>query len=180
MWLALLWQLLTEGEEDRTICTAAYPAKRDWSEEAVQKFENTREAITLIRAQRSQKGMSPKEALDVTYSGDAHFCEDILSKLANLQSLNAVSSSPEGMSSIRVKQMEFYLDLGEHVNLEEEKEKLEKEMDYLKGFLKSVTAKLSNERFVSGAPAMVVDREKAKKADAEAKIKAIEQQLSRL
>lgn len=175
-----LWQKLADREENATICLANYPSHRPWQLEAVQRFENSREAITLIRAQRSQVGMSPKEALNVSYSGEAAAYPALLSKLANLSSLQAVDRAPEGASSIRVKQMEFYLDLGERIDPAEEKARLEKELDYLQGFLKSVKAKLSNERFVSGAPALVVDREKAKQADAEAKIKAIEEQLTRL
>lgn len=175
-----LWQKLANREEQATICLADYPVKRAWNEQSVQRFENSREAITLIRAQRSQVGMSPKEALKVQYAGEPVIYPALLSKLANLSSLERIESAPEGGSSIRVKQMEFYLDLGERIDPAEEKARLEKELDYLQGFLKSVKAKLSNQRFVGGAPAMVVDREKAKLADAEAKIKAIEEQLGRL
>ena len=175
-----LWQKLANREEQATICLADYPVKRAWNEQSVQRFENSREAITLIRAQRSQVGMSPKEALKVQYAGEPVIYPALLSKLANLSSLERIESAPEGGSSIRVKQMEFYLDLGERIDPAEEKARLEKELDYLQGFLKSVKAKLSNQRFVGGAPAMVVDRENAKLADAEAKIKAIEEQLGRL
>jgi valyl-tRNA synthetase len=175
-----LWQGLKARGEKETICTAEYPQKQSWTNDAVQRFENSREAITLIRGQRSQRGMSPKQALEVSYTGVMDFYSELLKKLANLDKLEAAKEAPEGMSSIRVKKTEYYLDMGDHHNPEEEKAKLEKELAYLQGFYKSVNAKLSNERFVSGAPMVVVDREKAKLADAEAKIKAIEEQLGRM
>ena len=75
---------------------------------------------------------------------------------------------------------EFFVPAGEQADLGAEKERIEKELDYLKGFLKSVEKKLSNERFVNNAPEAVVANEKAKQEDALSKIKALEESLARL
>jgi valyl-tRNA synthetase len=66
------------------------------------------------------------------------------------------------------------------VNLEEEKENLRKELEYTRGFLNSVMKKLSNERFVAGAPPQVIEMERKKQTDAEAKMKTLEDSLAKL
>jgi valyl-tRNA synthetase len=76
--------------------------------------------------------------------------------------------------------MEYAVPLGDLINIAEEKEKLEEELKYQQGFLNSVLKKLKNERFVNNAPEQVVQKERQKQADAEIKIKAIEEQLNKL
>ena len=174
-----LWQELAERNGE-SICVSNYPQKCSWNESSVLRFENSRELITRIRSERSARGISPKEAISVSYTGEEDFYPNLLKKLSRLDALNPVSEAAEGAVSIRVKQMEFYLQMDASIDPAEERAKLEKELTYQQGFLKSVDAKLQNERFVNGAPAAVVDRERSKKADAEAKIKAIQEQLQRL
>ena len=70
--------------------------------------------------------------------------------------------------------------LGSTVDVESEITKLEEELKYTQGFLNSVMKKLGNERFVNNAPAVVVEKEQKKKADAESKIKVIEEQIAAL
>jgi valyl-tRNA synthetase len=100
--------------------------------------------------------------------------------LCNVKSVTEVHEKPEQAFSFLVGTNEYYIPFGEQVDLEAERGKLEKERDYFIGFKKAVEGKLSNERFVSGAPAAVVDAEKKKLADALAKIAAIEEQLKSL
>ena len=137
----------------------------------------TEELVTAVRAQRSQRGISPKEPLDLVFKGEGQFYEEILVKLANIKSLKEGGKTGSGQVGIRVKQMEFHLDLGAFADSGEDREKLIKERDYLIGFLRSVEAKLSNKRFVEGAPADVVERERMKQKDAQAKIDAIGREL---
>ena len=66
------------------------------------------------------------------------------------------------------------------MDLEQERKKLTEELDYTKGFLASVNSKLANQRFITNAPDQVVENEKSKKADAEAKIKTLEESLASL
>jgi valyl-tRNA synthetase len=104
----------------------------------------------------------------------------VVSKLGNLSAYNEVSEEMSGAGSFLVKSSTYFVPLGDRVDVEEELKKLEEELKYTQGFLKSVMGKLSNERFVSGAPEAVVAKERAKQADAEAKIKVLEEQIARL
>ena len=101
-------------------------------------------------------------------------------KLCNIEAIDYVEQAPEGAFGFITGATEFFIPLNANVDVEAEIKKLEEELKYTQGFLKSVEGKLSNERFVNGAPAAVVDKERKKKADAEAKIAVIEQQLAGL
>ena len=102
----------------------------------------------------------------------------MITKLGNLSSLTYVDLKVDGALSFRVKSNEYYIPLAGAVNIIEEIATLKQELKYTQGFLNSVMKKLSNERFVSNAPEQVIDIERKKQADAEAKIKAIEEQIS--
>lgn len=175
-----LWHLLEERAEGQSLAQAEYPSTNAYHSESVERFEHSKQTVTSIRNLRSQVGMSPKESLSLFYSGKSPCLLGIAAKLANLSEISSVEVAPESASSFRIGQTEYYVQLGDRVNPEEEKEKLTKELAYQQGFLKSVQAKLNNERFVGSAPAQVVEREKAKMADAESKIEAIQLQLNKL
>jgi valyl-tRNA synthetase len=100
--------------------------------------------------------------------------------MGNLSSLTIVSEEVKAAASFLVKSTTFFVPLGANVDIEEELKKLQVELDYTKGFLNSVMKKLSNERFVSSAPDAVVAIERAKQADAETKIKVLEEQIAGL
>ena len=104
----------------------------------------------------------------------------IISKLCNVGNINYVEATPEGAFGFIVGSTEFFIPLTDSIDVEAEIKKLEEELKYAQGFLKSVMGKLSNEKFVNGAPAAVVEKERKKQADAEAKIAVIEQQLAGL
>ena len=97
--------------------------------------------------------------------------------MANLSSLEMVNEEVKGAASFRVKSTNFYIPMDGFIDEEEELNKLEEELKYTLGFLISVKKKLSNERFVNNAPAAVVEKERAKQADAEAKIKVLEDRI---
>ncbi len=175
-----LWHLLEERAEGQSLAQAEYPSINAYHSESVERFEHSKQTVTSIRNLRSQVGMSPKESLSLFYSGKSPCLLGIAAKLANLSEISSVEVAPESASSFRIGQTEYYVQLGDRVNPEEEKEKLTKELAYQQGFLKSVQAKLNNERFVGSAPVQVVEREKAKMADAESKIEAIQLQLNTL
>ena len=90
------------------------------------------------------------------------------------------AAKPAGAAAVMVKTTEYFIPLGSMIDAEAERERLTKELDYARGFLASVLKKLSNERFVQNAPEQVVANERAKQADAQAKIKALEEQLAAL
>jgi valyl-tRNA synthetase len=173
-----LWHALSVEERvDQSICRTKYPEVSRWAPTSLEKFMVTEELVTAIRALRNQRGISRKEPLDLVFKGEGHFYEHMLVKLANIKSLEEGGKTSSGQVGIRVKQMEFHLNLGSFANSGEDHEKLIKERNYLIGFLRSVEAKLSNKRFVEGAPADVVDRERMKQKDAQAKLDAISREL---
>ncbi|MBN4051887.1 valine--tRNA ligase, partial [Cytophagaceae bacterium AH-315-L13] len=104
----------------------------------------------------------------------------IIKKLANIDQLTMIDSKVDGALSFAVGSDEIFVELEGKIDVEAEVSKLTKELEHAKGFLKSVDAKLSNQGFVSNASAEVVDREKQKKADAESKIKVLEDNLANL
>jgi valyl-tRNA synthetase len=104
----------------------------------------------------------------------------VIIKLGNLSEIKVISEKPEGAVSYITAAAEFYIPVGGLHNVEEEINKLVEDLAYTRGFLESVMKKLNNEKFVSQAPAKVLDMENRKKSDAETKIKAIEERLEQL
>ncbi|MFN7014708.1 MAG: valine--tRNA ligase, partial [Bacteroidia bacterium] len=137
-----------------------------------------------VRNVRNQKGISPKEKLEVYQFSTKkdNYCEldAIAIKLCNLSAFNYTDKKIEGAYSFLIKTFEFYIPLKENINSALEIERLTKELEYNKGFLDSVIKKLNNEKFVNSAPEKVIEMERKKQADAEAKIKAIEKQINAL
>jgi len=134
-----------------------------------------------VRNTRNERGMSPKEALDVQVKGAAPMREAVsalVNKLANVGAITSVEKAGEGSVTFLVGTTEYAVDLDGNIDTEAEVKKAEAELGHLRGFLSSVEKKLSNERFVSGAPPQVLEMERKKKADAEAKIKALEERLA--
>jgi len=133
--------------------------------------------VTEIRNTRNSKGISPKLPLDVIVKTEAVSdylqWEYIIKKLANIQNLNFNAAKPEQCISTLVGKEEVFIPYHEEINEEEEKKKREEELAYLQGFLKSVEAKLNNEKFVANAKPEVIEKERQKKADAEEKIKKL-------
>lgn len=142
-------------------------------------------AITQVRSFRNQKGLSPKLALDIammcadeSYKAEYEQAAGLLRKLANIGEITFVSAKPERANSVLVGTDELFILLEEEVNVEEEKERISKELEYLNGFLKSVNAKLANEKFVANAKPELVEKERQKHADAEVKIRSLEERLN--
>ena len=104
----------------------------------------------------------------------------VIAKMCNLSSISKVEEKAAGAVSFLVRTTEYAVPLGNLINVEEELAKLQEELKYQKGFLASVMKKLGNENFVSKAPAKVIEMEKKKQADAESKIKSIEESIAAL
>ncbi|EIM75801.1 valyl-tRNA ligase [Nitritalea halalkaliphila LW7] len=178
-----LWHALRDREEGDALIVASWPKKETFDPAILQDAAQIFDVVTQIRNVRSAKGISPKEAfvLTVNTQQETRYTayKAILMKLANLTDVQ-FGSEVEGAISFVVKADECFLPLGEQIDLEKERETIEKELAYTKGFLASVQKKLSNARFVAGAPEQVVANERQKQADAEAKIKALEESLQKL
>jgi valyl-tRNA synthetase len=178
-----LWANIKDRDKSDCIIVSEWPEAGAHNDEKLKRVEFIFEVISSIRNTRNNKGISPKEALPLVINGkksDFEGLEDVLVKLANIESISYASEKPEQCFSFIVKSTEFYLVANDAIDVEAEKETLQKDLEYQKGFLKSVEKKLSNDKFVNNAPEKVVEMEKQKKADAEAKIKAIEDSLAQL
>ena len=176
-----IWSLISEREskEDRLIVTP-WPKVTKIDKGILENEKIAAEVISGIRTIRNEKNIANKDQVELfvklNEKSDPYF-DSIISKLGNLSTLTYVDEKVEGALSFRVKSNEYYIPLAGAVNIEEEIATLEQELTYTQGFLNSVMKKLSNERFVNNAPDQVITMERKKQADAEAKIKAIEEQL---
>ena len=177
-----IWQLLEERNEGESIMINQMPEAFDFDVALLAAFEDVKDAVSGIRKIRKEKNIAFKDTIELSVQqGDKGFdpkFNSILVKLGNLSALNTVTEEVKGAASFRVKSTNFYIPLEGFVDVEEELKKLEEELNYTKGFLNSVMKKLSNERFVNNAPEAVVANEKAKQADAEAKIKVLEERIA--
>jgi valyl-tRNA synthetase len=176
-----IWHAIAERKEGNDIIIAQQPKLQAIDEAILKQFEFTQEVINNVRKVRSDKNIAFRDAIQLVVKGTANKDFDcVIAKLCNVGEVSYVAEAPAGAFGFIVGSTEFFVPLTGSVDVEAEIKKLEEELKYAQGFLKSVEAKLSNERFVSGAPAAVVDKERKKKADAEAKIAVIEQQLAGL
>ena len=176
-----IWHAIAERKEGDDIIIAQQPIFQGFDESILKQFEFTQEVINNVRKVRSDKNIAFRDAIQLVVKGTANKDFDcVIAKLCNVSEVSYVAEAPAGAFGFIVGSTEFFVPLTGSVDVEAEIKKLEEELKYAQGFLKSVEAKLSNERFVSGAPAAVVDKERKKKADAEAKIAVIEQQLAGL
>ena len=140
------------------------------------------EAIQQIRNLRNAKGLSPKEAFEISiHAHDESFYAPyffLIQKLGNVSAIEFVKNQPAGTSLLPVDTDEIFVHLHLQIDAEAEREKAMKEIEYLEGFMKSVDAKLSNEKFVANAKPELVEKERQKKADAEMKIAALKKSFS--
>jgi valyl-tRNA synthetase len=178
-----LWHQIKQRNVEESLILASWPEAKGFDTKIIEEANQVFEVVSQVRNLRASKGMSPKESLDLTINtkNEALYgrFSAVLNKLANLSSLN-FGEKVENAISFVVKSDECFIPMGDAINVEEEKENIQKEIDYTKGFLNSVMKKLSNERFVAGAPAQVIEVERKKQADAEGKIKALEESLAKL
>ncbi len=178
-----IWQDLAERGEGESICVASMPKAAEADEAALARFALAQEVVSAVRNIRKQKNLPQKEALELKVVRDENYpaeYEAVIAKMANLSQVVFVEEkNPMDAASI-VKTTQYFVPMGDNIDKEAEIEKLQKDLAYQQGFLATVMKKLSNERFVSSAPAQVVANEQNKKRDAEAKIAAIEAQLAAL
>lgn len=176
-----LWQHLTERKEGESIMYASTPKSAAVDNDILAAFAIAKEIITGVRGVRAAKNISPKESLNLNLvGGEADIPVAVIKKLANVDALTFNTEKDSTAASFMVGTLEFNVPLGGMIDVSAEIARLEKECDYLTGFLASVNKKLSNERFVNNAPAAVVDAERKKKADAESKIATIRESLNAL
>ncbi len=175
-----LWHELKERKEGEAIIVAAWPKAEGFDDAVLKETDLLFEITSGVRNIRNSKGISPKEALELTTDSKAiDTIGESLQKLGNLSEIKS-GDKPENAFSFVIGSDEFFIPATENIDIEAEKKKIEEELNYTKGFMKSVEKKLSNEKFVNGAPEQVVAMERKKLADAEAKVKTLEESLASL
>ncbi len=176
-----LWHFLSERKEGESIMVTRMPRPEKYSEELLENGERMKELVTGVRNVRKERNIAQKESLELFINGQHEtWMDSMLMKMGNLSKLTVSSDKPANVSSFLVGTTEYHIPLGDMLNVEEELKKLNEELDYFKGFLVSVQKKLSNEKFVAGAPEQVVVAERKKQADAEAKINTLEARIAEL
>jgi valyl-tRNA synthetase len=172
-----IWQEISKRGNTETIVKAEYPIAREVNEKVLADFEILFAIVSKIRETRNTKQLSPKIALPLAIKTNdtARYqqIESIIKKLANTENITFVSEKQDNALSFVIKADEFFINLAGETDPEEELANAQKELEYNLGFKKSVEAKLANERFVANAKPEVIEKERQKLADAEAKIKAL-------
>ena len=177
-----LWQHIYDRQPGESIMTQTLVKDMPYNEALIAQFEAVKEVISGIRTIRLQKNIAQKEALALEVTGEnpvAGF-DSVIAKLCNLSEIKQVETKSEGAAAFMVGTTEYAVPLGNLINVEEELKKLEADLKYQEGFLQSVMKKLSNEKFVSKAPANVIEMERKKQADAETKIAALKESIAAL
>ena len=161
------------------------PAPQNYDNKLLGQFEDMKEVVTQVRSIRKDKNISPRELLElmVRSSENGNYEESlqpVIKKLANLSQVIQVTEDPGDSISFIVKNVEYFVPVGNMVDAVEEIAKMQAELEYTEGFMQSVKKKLSNERFVQNAPAQVVDKERQKLDDAEVKAGVLKAQIEKL
>lgn len=176
-----LWQHLAERADGESIMYSTMPQAGVYNADIIAEMETIKEIVNGVRSVRAAKNIPNKETLKLNIVGEWEAKEaDLLAKLCNLSEIANVKEKDASASAFLVGTVEFNVPLADSIDKDAELAKLRKDLDYYEGFLRSVQKKLSNERFVNGAPAAVVDAERKKEADALSKIEALKASISAL
>jgi valyl-tRNA synthetase len=179
-----IWHLIGErGSQKEALVIAAWPKAGDVDEAVIAEFELFSQLVSAIRNVRKENNLPFKEALELKVKENEAMgkrFDPVTMKLCNLTEISKVDVKVDKAFGFLIKSNEYYIPMSGDIDIEAELEKIKQELDYTKGFLNSVSKKLSNERFVSGAPEQVVAAERKKMEDAESKIKVLEEKLASL
>ncbi|AJR03659.1 valine--tRNA ligase [Siansivirga zeaxanthinifaciens] len=178
-----IWHYIKERTPEEALIIAKWPEAKPVNETLINEFEFASEVISGIRNVRKQKNIAFKDVIGFSVINNENTSitfDGIIAKLGNLESIDYVTEAVEGALTYRVKSNEYFIPMAGSIDVEAEIKKLTEELNYTEGFLKSVQKKLSNERFVAGAPEQVIANERNKEADALAKIETLKASLASL
>ena len=183
-----IWHHLRDRLEGEDCIVSSYPEAGDFDSDLINKVEQAKEIVASIRDVRNNKGIKMKDLLKVFVQDtpkarelfNTQGLKDMVIKMANLESLDFTNQDVDNSVSFLARTEKFYVELEHNIDVEAECARISKDLEYHRGFVNSVQKKLGNERFVNNAPAPVVERERKKLADGEAKIKSLEEALAQL
>jgi valyl-tRNA synthetase len=180
-----IWQILEERNPGESIMLSSQPVVGKFNQELLDKFTFAEEVIMAIRNVRKEKNIPQKDAIRLfirknnNETSDTTF-DNLVGKLCNVSELAYVEEKTDGCLSFVVGSTEFFIPLSGTIDVAEELKKLEAEHAYTTGFLAKVMQKLGNESFVKNAPPAVIDAERKKQEDADARIRVLEEQIKSL
>lgn len=175
-----LWQHIGDRREGESIMYASMPVAGEIDTDLLDKIERAKEIVNGVRGVRAQRNIPNRELLTLLAINETIDLADVISKLAMLEKVDTATEKDPAAASFLVGTTEFNIPLLNNIDVEAEKAKITKEIDYYEGFKKSVEKKLSNERFVANAPVAVVEGERKKLADADSKLATLRATLAAL
>ncbi|MBZ0099401.1 MAG: class I tRNA ligase family protein, partial [Taibaiella sp.] len=179
-----IYHELRERKPGHDLMVQQLPVYESVRSEILKQGEMLQEVITAVRDARVKNGLKPKDSIRlwITTQHNSFYdtVQDILRRQVNAEFIGFTDVPKEETISVVVQTDKLYIEAEREIDTAAQKEQLQKELEYLKGFLESVNKKLGNERFVQNAKAEIVDNERRKKEDAEAKIKTLEESLGLL
>ena len=178
-----IWQYITDRTPEEALIVSEYPEIVAVDDTIIAEFKVAAEVISGIRTIRKDKNIAFKDVIEFSVLNNdntSNRFDTVISKMGNISELNYVDAKVDGALSFRVKSNEYFIPAEDAIDVEAEKAKLEEELKYTEGFLKSVQKKLSNERFVNNAPEQVITNERKKEADALSKIETLKSSLASL
>ena len=176
-----LWHLISKKDIDLVV--SDWPEFRGYDDKELKDFELSMEVISNVRNVRKEQNIASKVKLELFYANDFNRNEShdsMIQKMANLSLFESTEKKINNSNGFIVSGVEFFVPFGDSIDVEAERQKIEQELDYSRGFLTSVQKKLSNERFVNSAPKNIVDMERKKESDALTKIALLEEKLNTL
>ena len=176
-----LWHLISKKDMDLVV--SDWPEFRGYDDKELKDFELSMEVISNVRNVRKEQNIASKVKLELFYANEFNRNEShdaVIQKMANLSLFESTEKKINNSNGFIVSGVEFFVPFGDSIDVEAERQKIEQELDYSRGFLTSVQKKLSNERFVNSAPKNIVDMERKKESDALTKIALLEEKLNTL
>ena len=178
-----IWQFISKRSPEEALIIATYPKIDSFDEKLVANFETIKDVISGVRTIRKEKNISFRDSIELSVINNENLpgkFNSVIKKLGNISTMASVSDSVDGALSFRVQSNEYFIPISGSINVEEEIKKINDELKYTEGFLKSVQNKLANERFVNNAPSQVLENERNKESDALAKIETLKASLANL
>ena len=179
-----IWHLITKRKSEEAIIISSWPEfDTKLPIDTINDFEALQNIISGIRNIRKKYQISFKESLNLSVVNNDNFSKNydsIIKKICNIKDVNYVDSEIKDALSFRVKSNIYSLPFEKEIDFDEEIKKIKEDLDYQKGFLKSVNSKLENKRFTDNAPNSIVQNEIKKKNDAISKISVLEERLKKL
>ena len=179
-----IWQMMEERKDGESIMITEIPRGGKVSSRVLKDFEHTKALVTAIRNLRKKNRLSSRDEMELIVSkkssGKEKSFQNLISRLAKISAIIELENKPDNSTSFIIGTSEYYLLMDDSIDVGTEIEKLEAELEYNRGFLRSVMKKLNNERFVKNAPEKVIELEEKKKADAETRISTLLERLEDL